>query len=196
MWRILTNEGKGSSGPQVSRMSRTQIFHALSHPTRPPLSFLQILVHTLQRQNTEISKQIFPEKEYRGLSPNFHIHVSVSNLYIPMIDLPIMLQEICGLILGIYKSLTDTWMWKLGLRLKKVGCQGILHIERGFSEKCPLSQGRFWISEFFLVKKLANQKWISSKCGYLSKINQGSGPTRVSTGFCSFKLFLQVTHLS
>ncbi len=35
----------------------------------------------LQRQNTEISKQIFPEKEYRGLSPNFHIHVSVSHLY-------------------------------------------------------------------------------------------------------------------
>ncbi len=25
-------------------------------------------------------------------------------------------SEICGLILGIYKSLTDTWMWKLGLR--------------------------------------------------------------------------------
>ncbi len=36
----------------------------------------------LQRQNTEISKQIFPEKEYRGLSPNFHIHASVSDLYI------------------------------------------------------------------------------------------------------------------
>ncbi len=35
---------------------------------------------TLQRQNTEISKQIFPEKEYRGLSPNFHIHESVSDL--------------------------------------------------------------------------------------------------------------------
>jgi hypothetical protein len=32
----------------------------------------------LQRQNTEISKQKFPEKEYRGLSPNFHIHVPVS----------------------------------------------------------------------------------------------------------------------
>jgi hypothetical protein len=26
------------------------------------------------------------------------------------------LQEICGPILGIYKLLTDTWMWKLGLR--------------------------------------------------------------------------------
>ncbi len=40
---------------------------------------------TLQRQNTEISKQIFPEKEYRDLSPNFHIHSSLSDLYIPTI---------------------------------------------------------------------------------------------------------------
>ena len=63
---------------------------------------------TLQRQNTEISKQIFPEKEYRGLSPNFHIHVSVSELYIPKMELPFLLEEICGPILGIYKSLTDT----------------------------------------------------------------------------------------
>jgi hypothetical protein len=38
------------------------------------------------------------------LSPNFHIHVSVSDLYIPTMDL----QEMCGPILGIYKSLTDT----------------------------------------------------------------------------------------
>jgi hypothetical protein len=37
---------------------------------------------TLQRQNAENLKQIFPGKEYRGLSPNFHIHVSVSELYI------------------------------------------------------------------------------------------------------------------
>ncbi len=28
---------------------------------------------TLQRHNTENSKQIFPEKELRGLSPNFQI---------------------------------------------------------------------------------------------------------------------------
>ncbi len=28
-------------------------------------------------------------------------------------------REICGTILGIYNSLTDTWMWKLGLRLRK-----------------------------------------------------------------------------
>ncbi len=47
---------------------------------------------------------------------NFHIHVPVSELYIPTIDLPILLQEICGPILGIYELLTDTWMWKLGLK--------------------------------------------------------------------------------
>ncbi len=56
--------------------------------------------------------EIFPEKEYRGLSPNFHIHVSVSKLYIPTMELPFLLEEICGPILGIYKSLTDTWMYR------------------------------------------------------------------------------------
>ncbi len=43
-------------------------------------SIIEISSATLQRQNTEISKQIFPEKEYRGLSPNFKIHASVSDL--------------------------------------------------------------------------------------------------------------------
>jgi hypothetical protein len=62
----------------------------------------------LQKQDTEISKQIFPEKEYRGLSPNFHIHAYVSDLYIPTIGLPILLEEICRTLLGLYKSLTDT----------------------------------------------------------------------------------------
>jgi hypothetical protein len=56
----------------------------------------------MQRQNTEISKQIFPEKEYRGLSPDFHIHASVSDLYISTIGLPILLEEICRTILGLY----------------------------------------------------------------------------------------------
>jgi hypothetical protein len=58
---------------------------------------------------TENSKQIFPKKELRSLSANFHIPVSVSDLYIPTIGLPILLQEnTCGPILGIYESLTDT----------------------------------------------------------------------------------------
>ncbi len=36
---------------------------------------------------------MFPEKELRDLSPNYHIHVSVSDLYIPTIGLPILVQE-------------------------------------------------------------------------------------------------------
>jgi hypothetical protein len=33
--------------------------------------------------------------EYRGLTPNFHIHESVDDLCIPTIGLPILLEEIC-----------------------------------------------------------------------------------------------------
>jgi hypothetical protein len=49
-------------------------------------------VCTLQRHNTENLKHIFPEKELRCLSPNFQIHVSVSDLlvYVPTVGL---LQE-------------------------------------------------------------------------------------------------------
>jgi hypothetical protein len=74
------------------------------------VSFIKIVgpPSTLQRQNAENLKQIIPGKEYRGLTPDFHIHVSVSELYIPTMGLSFLLEEICGPILGIYKSLTDT----------------------------------------------------------------------------------------
>ncbi len=39
------------------------------------------------------SHYVFPEKELRGLSPNFHIHVSVSDLYISIIGPHIFLQQ-------------------------------------------------------------------------------------------------------
>jgi hypothetical protein len=51
----------------------------------------------------------------RGLSPNFHIHVSVGDVYIPRIGPHISCSRIGRSILWIYKSLTDTWMLKLGL---------------------------------------------------------------------------------
>jgi hypothetical protein len=51
---------------------------------------------------------MFPEMELLGHSPDFHIHVSVSDLYIPTISLPILCRKICGPILGIYNTLTDT----------------------------------------------------------------------------------------
>jgi hypothetical protein len=56
----------------------------------------------LQRQNAT------PRKGISGLSPNFHIHVSVRELYIPTMGLPVLLEEVCRLILEIYKSLKDT----------------------------------------------------------------------------------------
>ena len=43
----------------------------------------------------------------RGLIPNFHIQVSVSDSYIPTIGPYILLQKMGGPIEGIYKSLTD-----------------------------------------------------------------------------------------
>ncbi len=40
---------------------------------------MQTRTDTLQRHNTENSKQIFLKKELRSLSPNIHIHVPVSD---------------------------------------------------------------------------------------------------------------------
>ncbi len=57
----------------------------------------------------EISIYVFPEKELRGLNPNFHIHVSLSDLYIPIIGQPIFLQaEYADQSWDAYKSHTET----------------------------------------------------------------------------------------
>jgi hypothetical protein len=56
----------------------------------------------------EISIYVFQEKELCGLSPNFHIHVSVGDLYIPTIGPPIFLQQNMQADPGIYKSHTET----------------------------------------------------------------------------------------
>ncbi len=62
------------------------------------------------------SVYIFLFWELRGLSPSFYIHVPVSDLYIPRIGPHISYSRNGSSILGIYNSLPDTWMWKLGLR--------------------------------------------------------------------------------
>jgi hypothetical protein len=49
--------------------------------------------------------------EMRGLTPNFHVHVSVSDLYIPRIGPHLFLEQKRRIDRGIYKSLTDTCMW-------------------------------------------------------------------------------------
>jgi hypothetical protein len=64
------------------------------------------------------NETVFPKQNYNVLSPSSYTYLSVRDLYISRIGLPILLQvllqEIRGPILGIctYKSLTDT----LGLR--------------------------------------------------------------------------------
>jgi len=52
----------------------------------------------------ENSIYVFLFWELRGLSPNFHVHVSVSDLHIPHIS---SCSRIGRPIMGIYKSLTD-----------------------------------------------------------------------------------------
>ncbi len=69
---------------------------------------------TLQGQYTKNSKQIFTEMKLRGVSPRFYIHVSVSDLYITTIGLPVICKKIGGPIVGIYKTLTDTLMCECG----------------------------------------------------------------------------------
>ncbi len=99
-----------------SFVSKNLIFFWHSSGFWPSLASL-CCVHTLQRNNTENSKQIFPEKELHGHSPNFRIHVSLNDLCIPTIGLPILLQgNMWTDPIGVFRSLTDTWMWKLRLR--------------------------------------------------------------------------------
>jgi hypothetical protein len=49
-----------------------------------------------KNQYRKFETNIPSKKELRGHSSNFHIHVSVSDLNIPTIDLPILLQETCA----------------------------------------------------------------------------------------------------
>jgi hypothetical protein len=63
---------------------------------------------------TENQIYVLPEMKLRGLVPNSYIFLSVSDLYIPRTSLPIWLEQKNRPILGIYNTLTDAWMWKLG----------------------------------------------------------------------------------
>ncbi len=60
----------------------------------------------LQRHNTENSKQIFPEKELSGLSPNYHMHVFVSDLYVYSHDRSAYSAAEKP---GLYKSFNTLW---------------------------------------------------------------------------------------
>ncbi len=65
-------------------------------------------IYTCTLHCKENLKHTFPELKLRGLAPNLYINVTVTSLYIPTIG-P---QK--KTIVGLCKSLTDTWMCKLG----------------------------------------------------------------------------------
>jgi hypothetical protein len=69
----------------------------LCHLSYPPWLSLQTTFNVHRYTDTvysakKISNYVFLEKELRCLSPNFHIHVSVNDLYIITIGLHIFLQ--------------------------------------------------------------------------------------------------------
>jgi hypothetical protein len=101
-------------------------------------------------------KLLFPKQNYNDLSPSSYTHISVRYLYISMVCL-FWYREICRLILGIYKSLIDTWMnhskqvclqlvnawrWRWMYTVSRASC--IWQIENGSCEAGPNS--KFWWS--------------------------------------------------
>ncbi len=128
------------------------------------------------------SVYIFLFWELRGLSPNFHIHVSVSNLYIPRIGPHISSSRKGRPIVEIYNSLTDTWTWKLGLRPRysfsgnicfkfsafclAVYGAGRIDYEAGKSISRDIGRGGPWKLRLCWPKKV--EKWI---CPPLKSLN-------------------------
>ncbi len=98
---VLALEG-GYMGPRVGEAAVECVRSLLGETCRQVrnslMHFLRdVWIRTqraaVQRYNTDNSKQIFLGKELRGYSPNSYIHVSVSDLYIPLIGLTILLQD-------------------------------------------------------------------------------------------------------
>ncbi len=56
-------------------------------------SNINVWFRIMYSQKWNCGALLFPKQNYNVLSPNFHIHVSVSDLYISSIGLPILLQE-------------------------------------------------------------------------------------------------------
>jgi hypothetical protein len=63
-------------------------------------------------RNERCTASLFPKQNYNVQSPNFHLHVSVSDLYIPRIGLLILLQP---------NMQTDPGNIKIAHRNMKVG---------------------------------------------------------------------------
>ncbi len=81
-------------------------------------SNINVWFRIMYSQKWNCSALLFPKQNYNVLFPNFHIHVSVSDLYLPMIGLPILLQPTRHIDRGnTHKLLPDTSIRELVTRL-------------------------------------------------------------------------------
>ncbi len=86
---------------------------------RPPAAWIRTRSDTQESQHNTLQRKCHLCIPFPGIARpqhQFHIHGSVSDLYSPRISLHISSSRLGRPIVGIYKSLTDAWMWKLGLR--------------------------------------------------------------------------------
>ncbi len=88
-----------------TRLDRPQIEYMTYCHNRRPFPILHCKEPILEIRN------IYSQKRNCATTVPISTFMCLWAIYfIPTVDLPILLQEICGQILGIYKSLTDTWM--------------------------------------------------------------------------------------
>ncbi len=110
----------GTDRPSKLPWNTNKASHHAATPFFPPsklgMTWRFIYITYTGQHCNENPIYVFLSWELRGLSPSFHIHVSVSDSYIPRIGLHIFFRRNGRSIERIYKSLTDTWMWKLRLR--------------------------------------------------------------------------------
>ncbi len=86
------------------------------------LSWLPVfLCHALQRHIAENTKQIVPEKELHGQSPNFHIHVSWAIYRFPRLICLFCWRKISRPILGIINQTHECGNWDWGRAILRKG---------------------------------------------------------------------------
>jgi hypothetical protein len=65
----------------------------VKHWNRSGFIAATLYVKDIVKHGTKNPIYVFPEMKLRGFIPNSYNHVSVSNLYIPRVGLPIWLQQ-------------------------------------------------------------------------------------------------------